>query len=254
MATGNLGKIEYNLLNKYQKINFFFVGKHPRTRVIHHQWLMDSMLLKTAKLWLSPLPQSSRILDVGCGNGPYWSLNTQLNLEGLDIVNTPKTNYVISENGLFPIEDSQYDFLLCTQVLEHVVEPTITLNEILRVLRPGGVCFMNMPFLYPFHGMPDDRRRYTTTQLKEICKEFEIFEVGTIGGIGSSLGTLWLNFLEYQINATLVGKLIRIVLTPVFYLQSLIVNCIGKLVDTLDKTESFPTNTYIVMKKPLTQT
>jgi SAM-dependent methyltransferase len=43
------------------------------------------------------------------------------------------------------IEDSSLDVVLCTSVVEHLWEPQQTIDEMRRVLRPGGVCAINVP-------------------------------------------------------------------------------------------------------------
>lgn len=51
-----------------------------------------------------------------------------------------------------PFEDNRFDFVLCNHVLEHVDDDRIALNEIYRVLKPGGMAILQVPF---FHPIPD---------------------------------------------------------------------------------------------------
>jgi ubiquinone/menaquinone biosynthesis C-methylase UbiE len=60
-----------------------------------------------------------------------------------------------------PFLDSVFDFVLCTELMEHVIGPDQILAELHRVLRPGGRLFLCAPFLYQIHGDPDDFARYT---------------------------------------------------------------------------------------------
>jgi SAM-dependent methyltransferase len=46
---------------------------------------------------------------------------------------------------LFPIPDASLDVILCMSVIEHLWEPERTLAEFRRLLRPGGVCAINVP-------------------------------------------------------------------------------------------------------------
>lgn len=44
-----------------------------------------------------------------------------------------------------PFEDSTYDFILCNHVLEHIPDDTKAMQEIFRVLKPGGTAILQIP-------------------------------------------------------------------------------------------------------------
>lgn len=44
-----------------------------------------------------------------------------------------------------PFEDNTYDFILCNHVLEHIPDDTKAMEEIYRVLRPGGTAILQIP-------------------------------------------------------------------------------------------------------------
>jgi SAM-dependent methyltransferase len=48
-------------------------------------------------------------------------------------------------DALGPIPDASLDVVLCMSVIEHLWEPEQTLAEFRRLLRPGGVCAINVP-------------------------------------------------------------------------------------------------------------
>ena len=39
----------------------------------------------------------------------------------------------------------KFDYLICSHVLEHVRDDTVAMGEILRVLKPGGLAFLQVP-------------------------------------------------------------------------------------------------------------
>jgi SAM-dependent methyltransferase len=64
-----------------------------------------------------------------------------------DLAQHPKVHAI---EGLLPgameqIEDHSLDVVLCMSVVEHLWEPEQTIEHFLRVLRPGGVCAVNVP-------------------------------------------------------------------------------------------------------------
>lgn len=50
-----------------------------------------------------------------------------------------------------PFPDNEFDVIFCNHVLEHVRDDIQALNEIKRVLRPGGWAILQIPFFYPLN-------------------------------------------------------------------------------------------------------
>ena len=69
---------------------------------------------------------------------------------------------VFADAACLPFSDGIFDAVACLEVLEHVRAPDKVLSEIARVLRPGGMAYVSMPFLYPVHDAPHDYQRWTT--------------------------------------------------------------------------------------------
>jgi SAM-dependent methyltransferase len=63
-----------------------------------------------------------------------------------------------------------YDLILCSQTLEHVPEPKIVLNELHRILKPGGKLWLTAPLFYPEHEIPYDFYRYTRYGLAHLIE------------------------------------------------------------------------------------
>jgi ubiquinone/menaquinone biosynthesis C-methylase UbiE len=92
-------------------------------------------------------------LDAGCGTGlnlrnlPPGSTGLDINPRNLAVVRhrLPEANVVQGDIEAMPFDDLQFGAVLCTEVLEHVPEPEKALQEIRRVLRPGGVLIGSVP-------------------------------------------------------------------------------------------------------------
>lgn len=50
-----------------------------------------------------------------------------------------------------PFEDATFNGVICKDVLEHVREPQTAAEELVRVLRPGGVLFATLAYMQPYH-------------------------------------------------------------------------------------------------------
>jgi SAM-dependent methyltransferase len=260
MRMSRFGRYEYNfkrLLRKIFKNSYALLrlrdktideiaGQHPDTNPFHHQWAMNRQLMAFAKKYLSNIPKSASILDVGVGSAPYWHIRPDLNWKGLDVDPGEKVDFLIKKDCPWQIQDNSFDVVLCTQVIEHVENPSFLVSEINRVLKPGGQVILNAPFLYPFHGMPDDQMRYTTTQLEYLFKDFNVSECGVLGGVGSSLATIYLNFINYTLSSNTFLQILKLILLPIWLVGNAVSNILLVSLDKIDDTKSFPLNTYLI--------
>lgn len=151
-----------------------------------------------AGLWLNPFyharralfrtvkqlaPQlDGRILDVGCGSKPYQELFPTDDYVGLEI-DTPENRAkkradYFYDGQVFPFPDQSFDAIVCNQVLEHVFTPDLFLEEIVRVLKPGGQLLLTVPFVWDEHEQPWDYARYTSFGLKRLLENnaLDVFE------------------------------------------------------------------------------
>ncbi len=122
------------------------------------------------------------VLDAGCGSKPYKSLISCDRYDGLEI-DTPKTRAMgiaeyFYDGTHFPFSNSIYDGALCNQVLEHVFKPDAFLSEINRVLKPGGLLLLTVPFVWDEHEQPYDYARYSSFGLAHLLSKhgFKILE------------------------------------------------------------------------------
>src|SRR5262249_16277822 len=75
--------------------------------------------------------------------------------------------------------DAAYATAVCTDVFEHLPNPTVLSSELFRILQPGGKALIGVPFLYWIHEQPFDYHRYTEFGLKYLFESagFEVLEV-----------------------------------------------------------------------------
>lgn len=74
---------------------------------------------------------------------------------------TQKRPDVQSDAAQLPFRQNVFDGVVCAELLEHVANPPDILHEAFRVLKPGGILLITVPFLYQIHGDPYDYGRYT---------------------------------------------------------------------------------------------
>lgn len=85
---------------------------------------------------------------------------------------------ICEHNDFLP--DNTYDYVVCTEVLEHTLRPWDAVNEIWRILKPGGIVFLSVPFNFRIHGPLPDCWRFTEHGLRALLKTFVILELNAI--------------------------------------------------------------------------
>ena len=142
------------------------------------------------------------LLDVGCGQMPYKELilssrdSKVTKYVGLDLevssIHKTKVADLLWDGKIMPLTDNSVESAMATEVLEHCREPEVILKEIHRVLKPGGVFFFTVPFLWPLHEVPYDEYRYTPFCLERMLNTagFGKTELEALGGWDASLAQM----------------------------------------------------------------
>ncbi len=96
-----------------------------------------------------------------------------------DINKDSGADYIIDicEDNSNKIESNTFDIIVCTEVLEHTLQPFLAVNEMHRLLKSEGLLLMTTPFDFRIHGPLPDCWRFTVHGLKALLKDFEIVEI-----------------------------------------------------------------------------
>ena len=129
---------------------------------------------------------SGHLLDVGCGCKPYRqflldnkyiTVYTGLDIETAIVYDKEVRPDFTWDGNVMPFKDHSFDTLMATEVLEHCPDPPRIINEMKRVLKPGGLLFFTVPFLWNLHEAPHDEYRFTPFALQRIFKECDMDEI-----------------------------------------------------------------------------
>lgn len=112
-------------------------------------------------LHMEALPKGSMVLEIGCGGGQMrrWVEGLGLRYAGTDISKTRISEWLqeyggpdfLSDVHHLPVRDASVDLVYSAAVTEHLAAPQRAVQEIFRVLKPGGLFLGNCSFMEPWH-------------------------------------------------------------------------------------------------------
>ena len=161
--------------------------KNPRLNpsIFNSRWYPLSLTRKNLTYIINKYIDKNKNLvlaDYGCGDMPYKSLFQKDVKEyiGLDLDINKLADINFSPEGNIEIEDNSVDIVLSTQVLEHVENPALYLQESFRILKNNGQFIISTHGYWIYHPTPTDYWRWTSSGLKKIILnagfEIELFK------------------------------------------------------------------------------
>ncbi len=138
------------------------------------------------------MAQRKVVLDVGGGSRfmkgmkAYEPLFANCDYKTFDVSSDYHPD-IVGDIHAIPCGDGSVDGVICRSVLEHVERPAIAIHEMERILSPGGLLFIQVPSIYPYHarqgfgGYPD-YWRFFEDGLRMMLKDFSEVTVQKHGG------------------------------------------------------------------------
>jgi len=124
-----------------------------------------------------------RVLDVGCGTGHMLGKVVQhgygIDISHLNCRRTGRTTDatpIQADAQFIPFKDNSFGVAFCTDLFEHVPNPRRLVEEVHRVLCPGGLLFFSCPFeqdlsYYESERYKSYRKRYRYVHLRSVNRE-----------------------------------------------------------------------------------
>lgn len=132
--------------------------------------------------------QELKILDIGSfdkeGDYNYGIIfkSDKWTYQGLDLKEGNNVDIIVENPYDWDeIEDNTYDLIISGQAFEHIEFFWLTLDQIKRILKPGGLFFLIVPSSGPVHKNPQDCYRFNERAMEGMAKyiNFQVLEKGT---------------------------------------------------------------------------
>jgi len=197
-------------------------------RIPHLTWQADEQVGKV----LARVDSAARIVDLGAG-GRRITPGTI----AVDFVADGNTN-VVGDVQRLPLADGCADLVYATGLLEHVVDERAVVAEIRRILKPGGLAHVEVPFLEQYHEDPIDVRRLTAPGLERLMRDCGFESVASGAHIGPTITmlntvarwwALWFEGRSTPARAASFGcfTLLSVVFWPFKFLDALLIRKAG---------------------------
>jgi ubiquinone/menaquinone biosynthesis C-methylase UbiE len=157
------------------------------------------------KFWkerVDELAKSGTVYDIGGGAAPQDRKKFKHYV--LVDVNEAYNPDIIADIHDLPFDNNSIESILCLSVLEHVDNPFKAVDEIYRVLKPGGKALFFLPFYWPYHPSKfyKDYWRFSEDGIRLLLKRFKRVEIVKSGGHLSTMT----NMIPYKLK---VDRLLR---------------------------------------------
>jgi SAM-dependent methyltransferase len=144
------------------------------------------------------LPRDAMILDIASKNSRatygFGAPPADARVVCVDIEPGDGVDLIADAHQLPLISSESVDCVICVSFLYAAKYPSLVINEIHRVLKPGGIFYISVPYVFPRCADPGDYYRFSASGLEVLCEKFERLDGGFNRGPASTMLELGVRF------------------------------------------------------------
>lgn len=137
-------------------------------------WLTKKLTRSDLKRLFEENKSDKKTLILHCSDAPFQDFFPN-RVKAAD--NEHEGADVIVDYYNLPFKEEEFEIVMCTGLLEHTKEPYKLLQEIKRVLKPGGCLLASASFVFPIHDAPKDYFHFTPYGLKYLLRDWSKTEI-----------------------------------------------------------------------------
>lgn len=198
------------------------------------------------------------VLDAGAGDcfTKRFFVGTKHKYTAMDLVDgeavsNPFELDIFGDIQNMPFENDNFDLVLCLEVLEHIPEPELALEEIFRVLKKRGILLLSAPLMSV--GFHKDFYRFTPPTFKKMLETagFQVKKIKAVGGYYRMLG--WqiskISYLVKKPKSEFLWLFYYLIKIPIGLIFQIIIPLILFHLDWLDKKKTETCGYMVVAAK-----
>lgn len=192
-----------------------FIKKSPAGYAIICNVFGPGLFIGTGpKKFFSRLKSNAVIINIGSGTTCLDPRVANIDIypfKGVDIV---------ADASELPFRNDSVDMVISEVTLEHVAAAFKAIEEITRIVKPGGYVYVAVPFVFPFHPSPSDYYRWTPEGIKESFKEFRPLVLGIRSGPMAAFIGVCMHLIALPVSLislrlyVIVAQMVMILLSP----------------------------------------
>lgn len=207
--------------NKHVKIKDFFKKNQFIYSVIMSVLLPIGYNFYHSKRIFKYLTKDDIIINLGSGNKIIDSSIINLDIHKYNNVD------IVGDIENLPFKDKSVDGIIIEETIEHLKDPLKAFKEMYRILKPGGILCVVVPFIFYYHESPDDYYRWTKSGLS-LLLEVNNFKIKEFNNLGGPVGALCVIFsqslaivLSFNIQFIYIflSYLFLLILSPLYILD-----------------------------------
>jgi SAM-dependent methyltransferase len=245
----------------------FFIEQITRVKRIFNFNLVERDIWVSK--YASSVPAHSLVLDVGAGSCPYRNLFSHCDYKTQDFAGL-KAEQLRDSSGYgeidyycdatkIPVPDNSIDVILCTEVLEHVTEPIIVIEEFSRILKAGGLLLITAPLGSGIHQAPYHfYGGYTPYWYQYFLSRarFSDIKIEANGGFFKHYSQESIRFVRMTVPWKMkINIIFQILWIPIWLLLSILLYfifpVICNLMDNLDEEKNFTIGYHVTAVKSI---
>ena len=215
---------------------------------LNYYFINRKLTRKKLSSFLQRYQSSGYTLNVGCGDQFYSAMFP--NSVCVDIDERRRPDLVVDVHNMYQFSENTFDCVLCTEVLEHCLNPQKAADELFRVLKPGGILLLSTRFLYPLHDTPQDYYRFTKYGLLHLFSQFELIELQEEASAMETKGILYQRLAFQTQTKTPLARLRWFYLAELYSRRRRQLLQFGDLRHTGTPEIVFTSGYYLAAKKP----
>jgi 2-polyprenyl-3-methyl-5-hydroxy-6-metoxy-1,4-benzoquinol methylase len=170
--------------------------------------------------YASPAPVEGRALDVGCGRQPFRQELENLGYAyySMDVTQNPEetVDFLCELDKPLPAKltsDRPFNFIFCTEVMEHIADWEMAFSNFAQLLAPGGKLFITCPHFYQIHEEPYDFWRPTPYALQYFADKYQLKTIYQVNAgnawdvLGTALGSCYCVALSRKLSDRIINKI-----------------------------------------------
>jgi len=166
--------------------------------LIHKPTVFDKMQLSRLRMhvdqcrrriWDETKHEVRIMLDVGTDIYAPWQQTDGVQVESLDLPGAGPASVRGDLTKYVPGSDGRYDLVLCTEVMEHTLEPWRVPETLWKLVRFGGYVLVTVPFNFRLHGPQPDGYRFSPEGVRAMFRPWfhEVLFIQVLGTPNSPL-------------------------------------------------------------------